>query len=260
VKSATYDVLNEFSKAHKRRVRFVQIGASDGLHSDPIREFIVRDHWSGVLVEPLPASFARLQDNYGRLGARDLTFVNAAIVARDTPSTSFWTFDDAFLAGLSDEQRLDHVQKSSFNPAHVQGYLGGNANAEQRVVEIPVDCLSLPDLMDGYFSLPGVDILVTDCEGYEATLLPAIDWGQFRPTAVLFESHNLGGRETVVNNVLVDIGYVVYRLGGDSFAVKGEFLKDWRRRSKWAQRNLTDPAAPDSPACLTPVRHRQIKT
>jgi hypothetical protein len=37
-------MFNEFSLCNGRAVRFIQIGASDGLHSDPIREFVVRDH------------------------------------------------------------------------------------------------------------------------------------------------------------------------------------------------------------------------
>ena len=48
-----YDWLDRFSRS-MQQVRFVQIGANDGLHNDPVREFIVRDRWEGVLIEPLP--------------------------------------------------------------------------------------------------------------------------------------------------------------------------------------------------------------
>lgn len=187
--------MDEFSKAHLGCVRFVQIGASNGLNSDPIREFIVRDQWSGLLVEPLPASFARLTSNYERLGDRDLVFVNAAIVAADQPPGSYWAFSNSFLSELSAEQRISYAQKSSFNLDHVAGFLHERSASDRPVVEIPVRHLTLPELMSCYARSPEVDLLVTDCEGYEATLLPSIDWQLFRPTAVLFESHNLGSHE-----------------------------------------------------------------
>jgi hypothetical protein len=56
---------------------FVQIGAHDGKEADPIHDFVRQRHWKGLLVEPQPEAFARLQTHY-----RDcpgLTFENAAI-------------------------------------------------------------------------------------------------------------------------------------------------------------------------------------
>lgn len=245
--------MDEFSKAHLGFVRFVQIGASNGLNSDPIREFIVRDQWAGLLVEPLPASFARLKSNYERLDDRDLVFVNAAIVAADQPPGSFWTYSDSFLSGLSAEQRIAYAQKSSFNPDHVASFLHERPGSDQPVVEIPVTHLTLPELMSCYARSPEVDLLVTDCEGYEATLLPSIDWHLFSPTAVLFESHNLGSHEEEVYEALARHGYVIFRFGGDSLGVKGGFLQEWRRRSRWVARSLADPITSGNIAPLSPA-------
>jgi hypothetical protein len=50
VKTPAYLFLDCFSKLRARQVHFVHIGASDGLRSGPIRELVVRDHWSGVSV------------------------------------------------------------------------------------------------------------------------------------------------------------------------------------------------------------------
>ena len=46
-----YYFFDTFSKSHNRKVNFIQIGASDGLRNDPIREFIIRDKWQGIFVE-----------------------------------------------------------------------------------------------------------------------------------------------------------------------------------------------------------------
>jgi hypothetical protein len=40
---------------------FVQIGANDGMGDDPVRRHVFEDGWVGVLVEPLPDVFERLQ-------------------------------------------------------------------------------------------------------------------------------------------------------------------------------------------------------
>jgi hypothetical protein len=53
-RTLAYMVLDQFSGALGRCVSFIQVGASDGLRRDPLREFIVRDNWTGVMIEPLP--------------------------------------------------------------------------------------------------------------------------------------------------------------------------------------------------------------
>src|SRR5262245_48292496 len=74
-----YEFFDAFSKGRRGQVTFIQIGANDGLRNDPIREFIVRDAWTGVLVEPLPDVFDLLKKNYSGRAAARLEFVNAAI-------------------------------------------------------------------------------------------------------------------------------------------------------------------------------------
>lgn len=44
--------------------RFIQVGANDGIHGDPLRAYIERHHWHGILVEPQPDVFARILENY----------------------------------------------------------------------------------------------------------------------------------------------------------------------------------------------------
>src|SRR5437773_4508030 len=43
---------------------FVQIGASDGVRSDPIHQYVTKYHWRGVLVEPQRDVFRSLCANY----------------------------------------------------------------------------------------------------------------------------------------------------------------------------------------------------
>jgi hypothetical protein len=138
---------------------------------------------------------------------------------------------------------MRYVQKSSFNPDHVLANLGTDTNAKQAVIEIQVPCLSLSNLIDQYLDSPSIDLLVTDLEGYEATFIPSIDFRTVSPTAIFYESHNLGQNEAKVSNFLVANGYHVFRLEGDSLALKAEFLTIWGRKSTWALQNLVNPVS-----------------
>jgi hypothetical protein len=39
---------------------FFQIGANNGLTDDPLRQFVTKYHWHGVLIEPQPQVFQQL--------------------------------------------------------------------------------------------------------------------------------------------------------------------------------------------------------
>src|SRR5436190_4439800 len=74
------------------QLSFVQIGAHDGLHADPVRPFITRFHWKGVLVEPQPKIFQRLVKNYS--AEKQLIFENAAVGPTDGTAT-LYTFKES---------------------------------------------------------------------------------------------------------------------------------------------------------------------
>lgn len=76
-------VLDHYSKL-KKKVIFLQIGSNDGLESDPLRKFITRDRWYGILVEPLPDTFKKLLANYNSYEFKsDLVFENLHLNLND---------------------------------------------------------------------------------------------------------------------------------------------------------------------------------
>jgi hypothetical protein len=155
---------------------------------------------------------------------------------------SFWTFSEDFLAGLSDEEKLSHLQKSSFRFQHVANFLGSSPDTDKRaIVEMTVACLNFSELADQYVQSSDIDLLVLDCEGYEAVLIPGIDFHHINPRAIFYESHNLGDSETAVGAFLASNGYQVFQLGGDAFAIKAEFLALWQRTNPQVSRYLTHP-------------------
>ena len=49
---------------HGQQCNFIQVGAYDGISTDPLRRYIERCGWRGVLLEPQPGPAAQLRQLY----------------------------------------------------------------------------------------------------------------------------------------------------------------------------------------------------
>jgi FkbM family methyltransferase len=208
--------LDCFFKNYSEYPSFLQKGASDGLRNDPVRDFIVRDGWSGVFVEPLPDVFPLLQRNYERYATRQgLQFVNAAI-ASHSKSLPFYTFSDSFLATKPLEERLHFLRKASFSREQVKSF----ANSDEDIAIIHVPCLGIGELLATYFPEGNLGLLALDVEGHECEILTEIDFAQTKISAVLFETWNLQSNREKVFEILRTAGYLIHEAEGDALAVK----------------------------------------
>src|SRR6202021_2817250 len=68
-------------------VRYLQVGAFDGVSGDPIYPLIQRHGLQGIVIEPQKDAFERLKTNYAHFP--HFHFVNAAIADHDGWSTLF---------------------------------------------------------------------------------------------------------------------------------------------------------------------------
>lgn len=211
-----YDVLDQFSRSHGGRVSFIQIGANDGLRNDPIREFIARDQWTGVFIEPLPPVFELLRRNYAYLGAsRKLAFENAAISNSET-SLALYTAGGALLETFSLEGQLDLLRKSSCSREHVEQFVSNPSD----VVRVETPCTTVGAIIQRHFPGNAIDLLVIDAEGHESVILHSLDFGQARIGAILFEAHHLEPAEREgVFGLLTKHGYNIREVAGDAFAI-----------------------------------------
>lgn len=220
---AVYHYLDSFSKIQQETVSFIQIGANDGLRNDPIREFVIRDHWKGLLIEPLPTVFEMLQKNYKYLDHHDIHFINAAITTDPHGETiPFWSFDPTFLQSLDLENRLALLRKASFDRHHVERVVKQFGHSADVIVSLPVRTISFMEVMREHWHWGNLDLLVIDAEGHEFEIIRSIELNIVRPSSILFESHNLGEMKPVIHDYLIDNCYEVRELGGDSIAVSSE--------------------------------------
>jgi len=58
------EILNWYNGIKNGKIRFLQIGAMDGVKHDELYQYVSSNDWTGVLVEPLPDMFEKLIQNY----------------------------------------------------------------------------------------------------------------------------------------------------------------------------------------------------
>lgn len=172
---------------------FLQIGANDGVMGDPIRKYILKYHWRGLLVEPQPDIFRKLVANYE--GEPQLIFENAAIAPEDGV-VSLFAVDDpeapAWILGASSLRR-DHLAKG----------VGKNAC----IKELRVPALSVPNLLTKH-AVSKIDLLQIDAEGFDYEIIRMFDFNKVKPTIINYEYSSIPGpRRRESWRYLADRGY-----------------------------------------------------
>lgn len=93
-------VFEQLSKS-RDEVLFLQIGSNDGISGDPLYRFINDYNWKGILVEPVPFLFEKLERNYIDK-KENLIFLNIAISAENEGQKDFFSIDEKYRGKLPD--------------------------------------------------------------------------------------------------------------------------------------------------------------
>ncbi len=172
----------------------VDIGAHDGICGSNSRE-LLEQGWRGLLVEPLPAVFARLTEN--SRGLRHVRLVNAACGDRDGIGTIRIGKDgpDGQMGSLSNDPNIIE-------------------NLTEESVDVPVQ--TLKTLLDSNGIPDDFGVLLVDTEGWDLTVLEGLRETPARPRIILTE--DFGPTDQRKAHLLETMGY---RLAGswgvDSF-------------------------------------------
>jgi len=209
-------VLSHYRVKHPE-VRYLQVGAFDGVSGDPIYPLIERHGLQGVLIEPQKDVFERLKANYARFP--NFRFVNAAIADHDGCSTLFRTKPGAGPEWLG--------QIASFNRDVLMWHSRKLSNLESMIESEQVRCLTFDTLFEEE-AIGNVDLLQIDAEGLDAKILHLFDIPVRRPAIVHFEHIHLSveDHEKAIG-LLVGQGYRVTASGTDTLAYLQEHEKSW---------------------------------
>jgi len=200
----------------RKHVCFLQIGANDGLRNDPVREFVVKNKWTGCFVEPHPVAFCLLKKNYAYLNKGQLFFENV-LVGASNETTPFFHFSKEFLARLDVETQLSFLRKSSLSREHLESFVPPDQISGECITSSQIPCADINALVNRYSKGGDLDLLVMDVEGYEFNILNKLDFSNCSPNAILYESSHDDGR---TDELLISKGYKIVECGQDTFAAK----------------------------------------
>lgn len=187
---------------------FIQLGANDGVHCDPLHCLLQRYHWRGLRVEPQ----AHLASELRTQSPPDITIVSAAI-GNKSGNVSLFYIDDCdsslpdYASGLAtlDRRRIEQACQDL------------NINAS-RIASCEVPLITWQQLLEK-FPFQQVDLLVTEVEGMDISLLKLWDWRQLRPRIVMFEhACSEAAERFAFYQQLSGLGYELVTMEGDTVA------------------------------------------
>jgi FkbM family methyltransferase len=199
------DVVCRHMFEHGEACVFVQVGAYDGVSTDPIRKYIARCGWRGVMLEPQPRPAAQLRELYE--GVAGIVILEAA-VDRARGQRSLYTVEcdelPKWAGGMASFDR-DHIAKHDY-------LIPGLA---EKIRELKIDCITFDDVLA---KLPGdrLDLLQIDAEGADGYLLSLFPFERVRPAIVQWEIKNMDrAQQEAALDLLCAHGYRVSRSGGE---------------------------------------------
>lgn len=192
---------------------FMQIGANDGVRSDPIHELIIsQPGWKGLFVEPFGPAFEQLKENYDN--GQQYIFENVAIGTKAGKQPFFFVSEAAKEIG---EWPYWIDQLGTFDREHINRHFGGKL--DPYIVEEMVECCTLPQMFEKH-SITNVDLLQIDVEGFDFEIVKQIEFDKIRPGIIIFEHQHLSEEaKDSADELLVENGYKVKRYKYDTLAV-----------------------------------------
>jgi FkbM family methyltransferase len=190
--------------------KFIQIGGNDGLSFDNLFEKITSRNSQGIILEPSPKYFDKLESNYRKLP--NITLINKAI----HPTESRYVLYEVNNSGLN---KLPEWGQGigSFNLEHLK-----NKNLDHSdISKVEVDCISFNQVLSEYIEYYKIDFLQIDTEGFDGEILKSIDFTKFESKMIKFENCHLPSGDLVeVKKLLVNNGYYIFDEPNNSIALK----------------------------------------
>ena len=163
---------------------FIQVGAFDGITKDPLRKYIDKCGWRGVVIEPQPRAANQLRELY-----RDnnrIIILQAALDGKSGRRT-LYTVDaprgPAWAGGLASFQRETIVKHSDLIPG-----------LETMILEDAVDCVTFDEVLE-VVKRKQIDLLQIDAEGADGHILSLFPLNRVQPAIIHWEVKHLSTSE-----------------------------------------------------------------
>jgi FkbM family methyltransferase len=201
------DVICKRMFEHGPELTFIQVGAFDGVTVDPLRRYIDKYCWRGLLIEPQPGPANQLRQLYR--GNDRISVIEAAIDCERGKRKLYTVESDevpAWVRGMASFEK-QHIMKHSALVPGLEGLIG----------EITVDVMPFNEVLN---QLPAtqLDLLQIDAEGADASLLILFPFDRLRPSIIHWEVKNLTKRQKeACFDRLSEFGYRFAASGDEDF-------------------------------------------
>jgi len=191
---------------------FIQVGAHDGVRFDGLYQRVTQVNPRGIVVEPLPRYFRRLQMNY-----EDYPGVVAVNVALH-PSAEF--------------VEIHHADPEKAVAAGLPAWAGGIGSVDPRHharIKVPESCMTTTRVPATTFerllaprAVARVDLLQIDAEGFDLEILRMFPFDRLKPRLVKYEHDALDATARAeAERILIANGYRVFPEGEDTIGIHG---------------------------------------
>jgi FkbM family methyltransferase len=190
---------------HGHGCTFIQIGAYDGISTDPLRKYIDQCGWRGIMLEPQPGPASQLRELYK--GKTDIVILEAALDCQ-RGARSLYTV-------ASDQLPKWAGGMASFDRAHILKHEYLISGIDKLVRELTVECIPFSDVLN-YLPSGRLDLLQIDAEGADGYILSLFPFDRIKPAIVHWETKNMTKyQQEEALDLLCGHGYSISRSGGE---------------------------------------------
>jgi FkbM family methyltransferase len=209
---------------------FMQIGAHDGSFADPIHHLVKQHHWRGILVEPQPLAFQRLQQNYA--GEAQLIFENA-IVSQQPGTMKFYGIQQPqgveFPLWLEQSASLDRqaLAGALFYWKNIEKHPGIPDDFESLIEEFDLPTTTIETLLQKH-QVPQLDLLIIDTMGHDFEIIRSLPFDRIKPAVIHFEHSLLSKSDRqYCMEYLEAQGYRLAKVAVDTIAYLHSPVRHW---------------------------------
>ena len=205
------------SYGHKESFFFIQVGANDGVTGDHLHNYIKKNKWHGILMEPVPYIFEKLKENYRT--QPNLIFENSAI-GKENGLVPFYSISEYNSEGVKHDQFANGLaQLGSFDKKTLLQHSAMHPEFKNFIKEIKVPTITLNDLFLKY-SVTNLDLLLIDTEGYDFEILNNTNFEKIKPAILIFEHQHISRNDyKILIRKLKSYGYKFFVNRWDTFSV-----------------------------------------
>ncbi|MCH8475755.1 MAG: FkbM family methyltransferase [Opitutales bacterium] len=213
----------------KKDFFFLQIGANDGFSNDPIYSFITQQSPTGLLIEPQPEVFQKLEKTYPTKEFPNLRLINIAIGVENGSLTLYKiapSFETTYREHYKPTANPSGI--TSIHKEHVKSFLlkvmptyFRNHDIEQVIETVSVPAKTIDSLLEEE-NVTNLDFVQIDTEGFDAKIVHMLLGSHLinNPKIINFETKNLPTSERKeIYECLISHGYTLHEVKGDTFSI-----------------------------------------